>query len=325
MPVKPMKIECYSQRLLNPFRGVMNVIRYQSAEAVTTDGINWEIFVSNDELRDGLDTHAHIQTSDIRYGHWTKEHGLTRGPIYPSADFKRMEEMGAVVYEALLHWHEQLPFPLRDDFELWLLDRAGEPLCLLHSVVDAADITHDIVPRWRAGYLCAEQFRPAGTEPEQAASRLDQHINALAAKPAVATWFQRRTDGSAVAITTPAQTTGTVTVLGAEQFPPFFIRERHTDPALTRLVQAFLDWQAPWLLLLHNLTQSVRYELEQQARTQALLVEQYFRLYPDVIDESFLRAARVEAMLRKSRPQEEKPDKSMSTWYLELGDWSRGK
>jgi len=43
-------LSSYSQRLLNPFRGSVNVIRYKSAEAVTTDGINWDIYVSNDDL-----------------------------------------------------------------------------------------------------------------------------------------------------------------------------------------------------------------------------------------------------------------------------------
>lgn len=318
-----MTIECYSQRLLNPFRGVMNVIRYQSAEAVTTDGVNWEIFVSNDELREGLDPHAHVQTSDIRYGHWSKDDGLKRGPIYPSDDFKRMEEMGAVVYAALLHRHEQLPFPLRDHYELWLLDRDAAPLCLLHSVVSEDDITQDIPPQWRAGYLCAEQFHP-DDETELAANRLNQHINALTAEPAMTQWFLRRSDGSALAIPPAEQSTHAAT-LTADQFPAYFIRERHADTTLTRLVQAYLQWQAPWLLLLQNLSQAARHELEQHARKQALLVEQCFRLYPEVVDESFLRAARVEAMLRKSRPREEKQDKSMSTWYLELGDWSRGK
>ena len=325
MPAEPMTIEYYSQRLLNPFRGVMNVIRYQSAEAVTTDGVHWEIYVSNDELRKGLDPHAHVQTSDIRYGHWSLQGGLKRGPIFPSADFKRLEDMGAVVYEALLDQHAQLPFPLRDRYELWLLDRAQQPLCLLHSVVLKEDIMLDISLRWRAGNLCAELFRPPLGEPEHAATILTQHINDLTADPATARWFLRDDNGAAIALDAINLANSTSTSHTAEQFPRFFIREEHADPALTALIQAFLQWQAPWLLLLQDLAQPVRYELEQHARKQALLVEQHFRLYPNVIDESFLRAARVEAILRKSQPQEEKPDRAMSTWYLELGDWSRGK
>ena len=45
-----MELECYAQRLLNPFRGVMNIIAYQGAEAVTTDGVHWDIYVRDTEL-----------------------------------------------------------------------------------------------------------------------------------------------------------------------------------------------------------------------------------------------------------------------------------
>ena len=45
-----MSFQRYSQRLLNPFRGVVNCIRYRSAEAVTADGVRWDIYVSNEAL-----------------------------------------------------------------------------------------------------------------------------------------------------------------------------------------------------------------------------------------------------------------------------------
>lgn len=48
-------IQCSSQRLLNPFRGVMNFITYESAEAVTTDGVHWDIHVIDSELLEGLE------------------------------------------------------------------------------------------------------------------------------------------------------------------------------------------------------------------------------------------------------------------------------
>ena len=89
-------IWCYSQRLLNPFRGVVNIIRYKSAEAVTSDGIHWDIYVSNDSLLDGLEHGKSVQISDIRYGRWSANEGLTRGPVYPSDEFFMLEEMGAV-------------------------------------------------------------------------------------------------------------------------------------------------------------------------------------------------------------------------------------
>lgn len=320
-----MSIEFYSQRLLNPFRGVMNVIRYRGAEAVTTDGVHWEIYVSNDELRNGLDPHAHVQISDIRYGHWSAQAGLKRGPIYPSQDFKRMEALGAVVYDALLQGHDRLPFPLCDRYELWLLDQAQQPLCLLHSEVNEYDISLDVSLDWRAGNLCAETFRPQLGEPTQAATLLNDKINALTSAPASACWFQRTEDNSAVALHPINLTDMAMAQFSADQFPRFFIREQHADPDLTALVQAFVRWQAPWLLLLQDLTPALRHELEQHARKQALLVEQHFRLYPEIQDASFLRAARVEAMLRKTQARANPADGAMSTWYLELGDWSRGK
>ena len=172
-----MQIECYAQRMLNPFRGVMHIIRYQSAEAMTTDGIEWDIYVANDALLDDLGRAGrHAQISDIRYGHWSAEKGLKRGPLYPSDDFKRLEHMGAVVYEHLLKVHREVPFKFRDRFELWLLDRDGLPLALLHSV--RADSETDTKPPldWRAGMAAQETFPaarrlPTSPNPPAAISR----------------------------------------------------------------------------------------------------------------------------------------------------------
>ena len=38
--ISPMPVECYAQRLLNPYRGTMHVIKYEAAEAVTLDGVH---------------------------------------------------------------------------------------------------------------------------------------------------------------------------------------------------------------------------------------------------------------------------------------------
>ena len=127
-------IECYAQRLLNPYRGVVHTIRYQSAEAVTTDGVEWDIYVANDALLEGLGRAGRrAQISDIRYGHWSAETGLKRGALYPSEDFRRLEEMGAVVYEYLLKGLRDVSFTFRDYFELWLLDARHRPLALARS------------------------------------------------------------------------------------------------------------------------------------------------------------------------------------------------
>ncbi len=55
-------------------------------------------------------------------GQWRAD-GLKRGPIQPSEDFKRMEQQGYVVYEHLIHHHQEVPFAFADHYELWLLDK----------------------------------------------------------------------------------------------------------------------------------------------------------------------------------------------------------
>jgi hypothetical protein len=199
-----MPITCYTQRLLNPFRGVINCIRYESAEAVTRDGLRWDIYVSNDRLLDGMDTGRRVQISDIRYGSWSPETGLKRGPLYPSDDFRYLEHMGAIVYEHLLEVHDRIPFPLTDRFELWLLDREARPLALLDSAVRREDMELDQSAEWRAGQACrqtftstvADRLAPEPGREGAAAAYLSRHINACAGPSPAAQWFERLPDGS---------------------------------------------------------------------------------------------------------------------------------
>ena len=66
-----MVMHSYSQRQLNPYRGVVRVIRHGGAEAVTQDGWHWDLYVSNQALLDdmGEEANAHrhrVLVSDIR-------------------------------------------------------------------------------------------------------------------------------------------------------------------------------------------------------------------------------------------------------------------
>jgi len=329
-----MNVECFSQRLLNPFRGVMNVIRFEAAEAVTTDGVRWEIYVNNDDLLKGLPTGQYIQTSDIRYGSWTQEEGLCRGPIFPSSDFKRLEEMGAIVYEAVLDLHDSLPFGFSDTYELWLLDTDQQPLALLHSVTQPHEIELNIPIQWRAGNHCQKTFRPnidvVMGEDMTAAEMLMLHINMAAGFPQQARWYQRENNGSAEHVATvlssaDSKDEDTGSILSASAFPELFISEITDNDDFNRLRDAFIDWQAPWILLLPNLTAEKRQYFEQLARKQSLLVDAQHRLYPEVIDQEAIKGARVEAMMRKTNPDEDEKEDILSTWHLELGENERGK
>ncbi len=321
-----MQIECYAQRLLNPFRGVVHTIRFQSAEAVTTDGIEWDIYVANDALLDGLGRAGkRAQISDIRYGHWSAEKGLKRGPLFPSDDFKRLEEMGAVVYEHLLKVHREVPFAFRDAFELWLLDRGEQPLALLHSVRTHSETDTKPPLDWRAGMAAQERFQSAAISglTESPGTYLTHYVNTRSS--GVVQWFCRSDDGAGLGLHTLKGGEGLHgRVLEAEAFPPLFIATAGMDAAHTRLVHDYHAWQAPWMLLLPHLDAATRSALEASACQQAELIEKHCRLYPAVIDRAALQAARVEAALIRSQPHVHKQDEVMPMFYIELNSTESG-
>jgi len=322
-----MKLECYAQRLLNPFRGVMNIIAYQGAEAVTTDGLHWDIYVRDTELVEDLANSNKIQTSDIRYGSWSAAQGLKRGALYPSDDFRILEHRGAVVYEQVLRRHRQVPFPLRDNLELWLLDSDHQPLALLDSAVREEDIELDCHIDWRAGQECRRTFCSAAMQalaqddgaPASAGEYLTRHINSLAGAAPRAQWFRRTPDNAGEGlpgINLAPQLCGRR--VAAEAFPRFFVREHSHDNPHRQLIQDFIAWQAPCLLLLQDLSRSRRARFEQLARARALAVDKHFALYPELVDEDTLNVARVEAALRRDRPDNTQPDDTLPTYYIEL-------
>lgn len=315
-----MQIESYAQRLLNPFRGVVHIIRYQSAEAVTTDGVEWDLYVANESLLDGLGRAGRrALISDIRYGHWSAERGLKRGPLYPSDDFRRLEEMGAVVYEHLLRVHREVPFAFRDQFELWLLDRHDRPLALLHSVCSDSETDTRPPLDWRAGIAAQELFNSTAVSglDEPAGVYLTRYVNSFASGRAQ--WFRRSDDGAGLGLRTlPDEDCLHGRVLEAEAFPQLFIATAAMDAAHTRLVHDYHAWQAPWMLLLPHLDPATRTALEAGACQQAELIEKHCRLYPDVIDRPALQAARVEAALVRSQPRAHPGDDAMPMFYIEL-------
>jgi hypothetical protein len=314
-----MSLVCYAQRLLNPFRGVVNVIKYQSAEAVTLDGVHWDIYVANEALSVGLNGRAQI--SDIRYGSWSEAAGLKRGPIYPSDDFKRMEMQGHIVYEYLRAHHREVPFAFKDRYELWLLDSEHRPLALIHSVLSLDETRTEISTQWRAGFAAEEQFCSAASGDDNSASCLGSYINSRARGWQ---WIERNENGGGTGLGS-----GKGGVAGrlfeADLFPVrFLFRDRHEAP-FRQLVADYLNWQAPWLLLLDTLSEQARRELEMQARARAAEMVRQHRLYPAVADPAQIKAALVEMVLREKQPErEDKSNPGMSPFYIELNPQGGG-
>ncbi len=322
-----MIAECYAQRLLNPFRGTVHTVKYASAEAVTIDGLRWDIYVANEELLRGLGNVRRAQVSDIRYGSWSADRGLKRGPIFPSDDFRRLEAMGAMVYEHLTQVYQRVPFPLHDRYEYWLLDSGQRPLALLATALDDSELAADTAPAWRAGFTANEHFRcealgldAHATPGLNAGEYLARYINRCAGPSPAAQWFRRdpgqRASGMGGFGLAPGLAERT---LEADDFPSLYLATARHDERHRQLIEDFLAWQAPWLLTL-PLDPPTRRRLEQQSRAQAVLVSQHYRLYPEIIDRDALKATLVEAILRRAQAAPKTADENLTTFYLEMRD-----
>lgn len=308
-----MSVVCYAQRLLNPFRGVVNVIRYRSAEAVTLDGVHWDIYVANEALSVGLKGKSQI--SDIRYGSWSEAAGLKRGPIYPSDDFKRMEVQGQIVYDYLREHHRDVPFSFHDRYELWLLDEQGRPLALIHSALSLDETRIEVPTQWRAGFAAEEHFRSAASGEDNSAISLNNYINGQVSGWQ---WIERDAAGGGVGLA-DGRNAEAGRAYAAESFPPHFLHPQGHDAPYRELMGDYLNWQAPWLLLLDTLSGEARRELEIHARMRAAEMVKQHRLYPDVVDPAQLKAALVEMVLRDKQPDKsEKPNPSNSPFYIEI-------
>lgn len=315
------RIRQHAVRLLNPFRGVMNIIEYEGAEAVTIDGVNWDIYVKDMSLTRDMEQTPNMLITEIRFGHWSRESGLKRGSIYPSEDFNEMERQGMVVYEYLLQHAEEAPFALDDDFELWLLDQFDQPLALLGSSFTANRLYYDLALRWTAGIACKDFFhdKQLDHKAQQPFTRLlESTVTSMAGKSPQAQWFHRQHDISIglSGIDLSAALEGRE--LDNDYFPEFFIPEVIQTDIDNFMFEDYLDFLAPYLLTLPTLSTEQRARFEQQASRQAQCVERLHRLYPTVQQQKYINSARVEARLRSAQAVASVEDDVLSPEYIEL-------
>lgn len=314
-----MKVFCYSERILNPFRGVMNIITTGKADAVTIDGVNWDLYI-HDTFGSHLDDpeeFANIELPDIRYGDWSKKNGLTRAPVLPSYHYDEIQHVGEELMEAVIEHANKIPFSFNDNYELWLLDEENhQPLALIDSVCSIREIYMPSTLEWKAGNRCRKYFNSnviPDVEHSTHADILNQLVNTRAGKNPGAQWFVRKEDAYGLGldvINIDEKYVGRS--MSPRIFPRMFIEQQWDDDSECALFNEFINWLSPWLLLMDFLSDPQRKVFEESARQQALLVEEMHLLYPKVIDETNINAARVEAALRKTIPAQEEADELMS-------------
>lgn len=323
MSGKQIAIRKHGVRLLNPFRGVMNIIEFKGAEAVTIDGMNWDIYVKDLSLMVDLPSSDNVLITEIRFGRWSKKSGLVRGPIYPSEDFNQMEQQGIKVFEYLVEHHAHVPFTLTDSYELWLLDASSHPLALLSSTYSKDQLYFDFPLRWTPGNACKQYFNQSTEESERLylsnAESLDNYVNHFAGDQPQAQWFHRQQSEALGLSGINLKNNLEGRLLKNADFPEYFVRDGSDSLAHAIDFSQYLNFLAPFLLTLPALTLEQRKHFEKAARYQALCVDRLHKLYPLVCEQKYINAARVEARLRKSHIDESPEDNTLSPEYIELG------
>ena len=287
-------IRMFSRRLLLPFVGVVQVAETDNARALSMDGAYWSI-----QYRLPRDPRARTDqkkvdpgstyTRIIGYNHaavgTVKEGRLENHPVHPALDADDVRSATHRLFEAVTS--ARLPFEAADRYEYWLLDARDEtPLALLYTCVDGQE--QELTPprpEWHP--MPASELKVEAPEPPQpfyvppVNYRLEKMVEERAGTKPRAAWFER-TDAT------------------DDDFPPCLIREDWQDEKQKVLCDRYIRRLAPRLLMLPGLPHLVRQRLEQSAREYVFEIERFHALYPEVVDQRLLTAARVEARMRRA-------------------------
>ncbi len=302
---------CFAIRRLSPFQGCLQVIEAQAAQASSSNGIDWRVQVRTQTPRSQWgEDHTPAEQQVILFGFWSSEGGFHRVPLPPLISSHEIEIAAQPIIDVLLEQTRKVPFPQHDRCELWLLDEStSAPLVLIASVSDPQHLPHIRRPEWqptlRSDHSFTRTWSKDKTEapayaPREALAELIRHS---AGQNPAAQWFERQADGSGkaiIGIDCDDKLQGRV--LPKQEFPELLIRESWPDDAAQQLINDYIEWQAPYLLTLPTLSPLTRKRIEQRAFKQPFKVEGQYKLWPEVIDEARLRAALIEAQMRRSNP-----------------------
>jgi hypothetical protein len=298
----------FAVRQVNPYDGVLQVVETGRARAYSSNGRVWQIQVLAERPDHTWRSLGHSSPimQFFNFGLWDRVDGLHRIPANPMLDLGAMTAASDEMALTLNALHDKVPFALADRYECWSIDRDDRPVALLATTEDPAFIPELRVAPWQAtrsadhGFV-APSMPPTDTRqadktgPRDHAAILEQAIRQYGAS---IQWFERLDSGQARRMETAGDRSSAQVTL---DFPPLMLRTEWTEAPLCRLVQDYIDWQAPYLLLLDGLADDLRRHLEVVACRRATELATVYRLLPRIIDPQTVSAARVEAQLRRAR------------------------
>lgn len=285
----------YALRRVNPFLGVEQILETPQARAKSTNGIVWQVELPAVVPSEwGSLSQEEDREQEWRWSLralWSDREGLVSFPR-TAMSLERSEQL---VCQALIETIKSnagsLPFALSDHSELWLLDRTQKrPLALLLSKPPGAVPPRGRLRHWHGRRGSAEtpgQRQLPDIQRLEAAVRKRAGFNA---STLWVTWDPSRTR----AATQDGRT------IDSAEFPVFGIREDWADEQERALVARYIEWIAPSLLTLPYLRDEQRARLESSLLAQAPSIEYHWRLYPKVLDEGKIAAARVASRMQSS-------------------------
>ena len=308
---QPGDFQCYSIRRLNPFQGMVQIVRTPNSLATSINGIDWDVQILAEPPYDtwGLASPIKTEYRFLRFGSWNSDQGLTGVPANPLLNLTRMITESNHLVEILIGTSAQIPFPATDRFELWLMDDSDQqPRALLASTVDEDHLTAHTKSEWIAStnefpstHLQNYYSRHAVVADRTPNKHYLEEVIRQRTSRAMQCWFKRTKDGGGTPISATTElATNNIGQLPAEAFPVLLLGDHWNNRLAESVVSDYYAWLSPYLLTLQHLPDAVRSELEILAVKQAFAVEACWRLYPKIIDRRMIDTARVAAKLARS-------------------------
>ncbi len=289
-------VHCYALRRVNPFLGVEQVIEMAQARARSTNGIVWqlELLARAPRAWGSLNQEGDGKRSWHLHALWSEQEGQVNFPqTVPGLDGDEKALCQALIGEIEAKTGS-VPFSLRDDRELWLLDgKEKKPLALLFSMLPDALPPSNRLHHWHG---CRAGDGTPGHRPFPDTRCLETAVRERAGFNTSTRWITWNSSRTA-ALSDDGAT------IDAGDFPTCGLREDWPDAQEMSLVSRYIEWIAPSLLTLPYLPGVQRAWLESSLMKQASSIEYHWRLYPEVLDRAKIQAARVASKIQGSEQQ----------------------
>lgn len=297
----------FAVRQVNPYDGVLQILVGEDARAYSANGRVWQIQAAAERpdhtWRSVNEGSASRQF--FNFGLWDAHGGLHQVPANPVLDIGAMSAAAERLVTQLSPLIDSLPFSLADHIECWSMDAEDRPIALLATSEDRHAIRDRRIAPWQATHQTERGFvapsllgvdadSPSSPAAGTHAAHLEHRVRTRGCTQA---WFDRSDPNRVYRLDTHGQSLEG----GAWDFPPLGLTTDWTDPDTRELVQDYLDWLAPRLLLLPSLSDELRARLEQAACRRAVELSTVYPLLPRIVDQAAVEAARVEAELRRAR------------------------